>query len=278
MAHVSTTDTSPEAESFAEKNAKHFNKVITGELPQWVRDLHGQITDFFRSPEFLQWLALPDHGDGGRRLLDYACGDGVVSRALQPHFASVLGVDVSGAMLDKYSAAVAKLGLSPDQMRAVRGDLLADDVQPTDPPLAADALLGFDLVVTSMALHHFEDPGTAIKRLAARLRPGGVLLVIDWTPLDGSTPAQREYEQELRAEGKSIKALEDSAREHAAKHTISKPNGFTQAEMVELFERAGCGEVGWKLADKLSPIPVVNAKAQLFWSRASRPEASRLDT
>lgn len=205
-------------------------------------------------------------------MLDYACGDGIITKSLKPHFASAIGVDVSGSMLDKYRATADGLGLGPGEMVGVRGDLLADNVQPTDPPLSNDNLWHFDLVAISMALHHFDNPEVSLQRLAGRLKVGGALLVIDYTPRDGSTRAQREYEEELREQKKEDGSLDNSPNSAAiaARHTVSKPNGFTRQEMGELFEKAGCTGFKWKLAEELTPIPVANTKAQLFWARATK--------
>jgi SAM-dependent methyltransferase len=204
-------------------------------------------------------------------MLDYACGSGVVSKALKQHFSTVIGVDISGSMLDKYRKVATDLGLAPGEMVGVLGDLLSDDVQPTVPPLPEDALYDFDLVVVSLALHHFSDPALALQRLAARLKAGGVLLIITSTPLDGSTPAQREYEEELRARGDSFEDVAKRSGMHGGSHTVNRPNGFTRQEMADMFRQAGCTNVREKLAERLSSIPVINAKAQLFWIRASKP-------
>ncbi|KAL7782595.1 S-adenosyl-L-methionine-dependent methyltransferase [Trichoderma afarasin] len=255
-------------ETLAEINAKHFDKVSPGDWQQWVRGLHGQVVEFLISPEFPAWLGLPSQGTC--RMLDYACGDGVISKGLKQHFSSVVGVDVSGSMLDKYRKTAADLGCSTDEMVGVRGDLLADNVQPTDPPLPEEMLHNFDLVVISMALHHFENPERALQRLAVRLKVDGVLMVIDWTPLDLSTPAQCRYEEELRERGESLESVMERVKGHSARHTVSRPDGFTEADMKGLFKQAGCGEVRWKLAEQLSPVPVAGAKGQLFWARAQK--------
>ncbi|UKZ55828.1 hypothetical protein TrVGV298_009652 [Trichoderma virens] len=238
-------------DTLAEINAKHFDKVSPGDWQQWVRDLHEQVVEFLKSPEFPSWLGLPSQS--ACRMLDYACGDGIISKGLKQYFSSIVGVDVSGSMLDKYRKTAADLSCSTDEMVGVRGDLLSDNVQPTDPPLPEEVLRNFDLVVISMALHHFEDPERALQRLATRLKVGGVFMVVDWTPLDLSTPAQRQYEEELRESGESL-----------------EPDGFTEADMEGLFKQAGCGEVRWKLAEQLSPVPVAGAKGQLFWARAQK--------
>lgn len=201
-------------------------------------------------------------------MLDYACGDGVISRALKPHFASVIGMDVSSVMLEKYDATVSKLGLSTNEMMGVRGDLLGDAVQ-TEPSLSEKELSNFDLIAVSMALHHFEDPALSMKKLVSRLKTGGTILIIDWAPLDGSTPAQKAYQEELKI-SKEPEDMAMSEAEKASRHTISMPDGFTEQQMTDLFEQGGCTEVRWKLADELSSIVRASKKSQLFWARATK--------
>ncbi|KAH8901140.1 S-adenosyl-L-methionine-dependent methyltransferase [Thozetella sp. PMI_491] len=270
---MDTTHATHEAsETFAEKNAKHFDKFATpGDWPEWVRKLQQQIVDVLVAPDFPIWLGLSSEGTTGRRMLDYAGGDGLISKTLKPHFASVIGVDVSTSMLDKYKATIAQLGAGPDEMMAVRGDLLADVVQATEPPLPEEKLRDFDLIVVSMALHHFENPGLALQRLATRLAVGGTLLIIDFTPIDGSTPSQVRYEEEQRALSQESKdAAQHSFSSHEASHTVSKPGGFSKQEMHDLFGGAGCGDFRWKLAEELCTMPMANVKTQLFFARASK--------
>lgn len=212
-------------------------------------------------------------------MLDYAAGNGLVTEALAPHFTSAIGIDVSTAMVERYQATAARLGRGPDQMKAVRGDFLASGGKDglrhgpavTDPLLEEHEIWDFDLVATSMALHHFEDPAGAIGKLASHLRPGGKMLVISWTPKDGTTPAQKEYEEELRALSQEERdETEKLLRSHQALHTISRPNGFTYEEMMNWLEKAGCVCVRWKLAERLTPIPAIKTKSQMFFAIATR--------
>lgn len=61
----------------------------------------------------------------------------------------------------------------------------------TDLPFADGS---FDLVVTSFSLHHWDDPEAAVPELARVLRPGGRLVVYDFTdaPYDRFTDAAQE--------------------------------------------------------------------------------------
>ncbi|KAI1392191.1 S-adenosyl-L-methionine-dependent methyltransferase [Hypoxylon trugodes] len=115
------------------------------------------------------------------RLLDYACGTGMMSRALVPYTTQCLGIDISEGMVAAYNSRAENQGLSRDEMHAVVGDLIvADEPQPAE--LSDSRFFGFDVATVGGGLHHFADPELAAERLVQRLRPGGVLLVWDFLP------------------------------------------------------------------------------------------------
>ncbi|KAK9463199.1 S-adenosyl-L-methionine-dependent methyltransferase [Lipomyces oligophaga] len=268
MNPILSGDTSSKGDEFSKKNREHFDKVATSDWPAWISVLHKQIQDFLESSEFHEWANLGSTNNH-RRMLDYACGDGVISRILKPLFSFVLGVDVSAGMVEKYCTIAKNLGFSPNEMIGVRGDLISPNAPPTEPALQEKDLWNFDFVAISLALHHIEDPQNAITQLASRLSVGGKLLVIDWTPINGSTPAQRNYQEEVRQKNEEER-IELALKSHAASHTVSKPNGFTYDEQDELFRAAGCDDVKWRLAEELIYIPAVDAKAQLYWAIATK--------
>jgi SAM-dependent methyltransferase len=184
-------------------------------------------------------------------------------------------------MLDKYRATAADLSLDESRMIAVQGDLLAPVVQPTTPVLSEEELGGFDLVAICMALHHVDDVEQAAKRLAERLRPGGVLLIIDWATRNSSKGAEQQHHPMLSASSGKHQHRHDHHHGHSnthgevspihpAAHTISH-DSFTQEQIVDLFHQAGCGESRFKLADRLSDVPGARTgKMQLFWARATK--------
>jgi ubiquinone/menaquinone biosynthesis C-methylase UbiE len=266
---------------------------------QWINDLQDQIGAFLMDPNSLSWLGLPTTGEPQDKMLDYACGDGLPSRTLKPHFKTCIGVDVSAGMLAKYNATATRLALGPEEMIAVRGDLFAEPVEPTDPPLPEELLQNFDLAAICMALHHMEDIQLAISKLAERLRPGGTLLVIDWAQITGSTAAQKQFMEDVETGKIATKGLQQNVnahghhhhhhqnhqteqhqyvhpekpwKPHPASHTITH-DSFTEDQMAELFRNSGCTEVRWKLADRLSDVPGARTgKMQLFWARATKGE------
>lgn len=182
-------------------------------------------------------------------------------------------------MLDEYRATAAELGLDNSRMSAVQGNLLAPTLTPTTPPLSKEELDGFDLVAICMALHHVEDIALATKRLAERLRPGGVLLIIDWVARDLSnepeqqasvqtTPSSPGDHHDHHHHHHHVHGVIDP--KHPAAHTMSH-NSFSRDQILSLFEQAGCAESQFMLADRLSPVPGARGgQMQLFWARATK--------
>ena len=100
-------------------------------------------------------------GVRGLRVLDLACGQGIVARRLADWGASVVGVDVSKRLLEKarrYEREELR-GISylPDDARTLHG--------------LEDA--GFDGVVCNMSLMDISDLGATLRAVSRVLRPGG---------------------------------------------------------------------------------------------------------
>lgn len=110
----------------------------------------------------------------GLRLLDVGCGTGLVGLPLSGGAASVLGVDLSAGMVDRFTAKAAAAGLP--RVRAEVRDLIAQ-------PLPAGSV---DVVVSAMAFHHIPDTTGMLAAVVAALAPGGWLAVADLEREDGS--------------------------------------------------------------------------------------------
>ena len=74
------------------------------------------------------------------------------------------GVDISDGMVELFNKAAESNGLTPDQMRAVQGDLVASPESDAQTALADKEFFNFDLIVMSMALHHIEHPEAQRRR------------------------------------------------------------------------------------------------------------------
>ncbi|KAF5489602.1 putative methyltransferase [Colletotrichum siamense] len=150
------------------------------------------------------------------RLLDYACGTGLISRALAQFTTHCVGIDISENMVAAYNARAENQGLSTDEMRAYAGNL----TDPADPDPAAFAGAGFrdfDVAGVGLGFHHFADPEYSAKKLVERLRPGGVFIILDFLPHE-----------------KMHHGL-------PAAHTVMH-HGFSEERMRAIFEQAGAGK------------------------------------
>ena len=109
------------------------------------------------------------------RLLEYGAGTGLVSQSLSERVAEVVLADNSAGMREVMSQKI-EAGTLPAQARVWDLDLERDPVPDEE----------FDLVVTSMVLHHVRDLPAVLTGFAALLRPGGhlfILTVNQWFPL-----------------------------------------------------------------------------------------------
>jgi ubiquinone/menaquinone biosynthesis C-methylase UbiE len=96
--------------------------------------------------------------------LEIGCGTGDFARSLARHFERVIAVDLSPEMVRRAS----------ELSRGIENvDFRQSDVSAWDMPSAA-----FDCIVSIATLHHLSMEET-LQKLAAALRPGGVLLVLD---------------------------------------------------------------------------------------------------
>src|SRR6185503_684389 len=108
--------------------------------------------------------------DAGRltrssRVLDVACGPGIVVEALARSAGEVVGCDITPAMLEKARARCA--GVTNTLFTPGRAEAL---------PFENAA---FDVVVSRSAVHHFPDPTAAFREMARVVRAGGRVITVD---------------------------------------------------------------------------------------------------
>jgi SAM-dependent methyltransferase len=126
--------------------------------------------------------------DASARWLEPACGTGLVSRALAGKVGSVVGVDLTPAMLEQAKRAAADGGI--DNVAFSVGDATA---------LAFDDG-SFDGAITRLSLHHIPAPGRVIAEMARVVRPGGWVIAGDLVAdaADGEGAVWREEIERLR--------------------------------------------------------------------------------
>jgi SAM-dependent methyltransferase len=145
------------------------------------------------------------------RLLDLACGGGIVVCAFAPHLREAVGIDMTPAMLERARKLAAEKGLG--NVRWQEGD--AGRL-----PFANDS---FTIVTTRFSFHHFRDPAAVLREMARVCAPGGRILVVD---------TQASEDKGKAAQFNRLEVLRDPS------HVRALP----LSEMRGLFRDAGLGE------------------------------------
>ena len=133
--------------------------------------------------------------------LEYGCGTGLLSFALQAELGPIMLADSSSGMLEVLKGKIAHAGIT--NMTPLRLDLSVD-------PLPVER---FNLVYTLMTLHHIPDTAGILGCIHSLLNPGGVFCIADLDKEDGSF--------------------------HAFDAGFDGHNGFDRAELDLYLERTG---------------------------------------
>ena len=117
----------------------------------------------------------------GARVLEVGCGPGRLSiRLARQHGLDVTGLDLDPAMIGRARANAAHPGNGGDRWPS----FLIGDVAALAFPDGS-----FDLVVSTLSMHHWADPTAGLAEIGRVLRPGGRALVWDFRP--GTVPLHR---------------------------------------------------------------------------------------
>lgn len=144
----------------------------------------------------------------GMHGLEYGCGTGLLSFALQPHLRQITLADSSTGMLDVLREKIAAAGIA--NMVPIRLDLTAD-------PLPDQR---FDIIYSLMTFHHIPDIDRILRDFHALLASPGYLCVADLDSEDGSF---HSYE-------------------------FSGHGGFDRADLARRAEAAGFRHIGFSTA------------------------------
>jgi SAM-dependent methyltransferase len=158
------------------------------------------------------------------RVLDVACGPGILACALARQAAHVSGIDITPAMIAQAEARQGANGLT--NMDWYVGDATALPF--------ADGI--FERVTTRYSFHHMPDPAAVLAEMNRVCRPGGRIVVIDATP----TPETRE-------------AYDGMERMRDPSHTSALPLEALRG----LGRDAGLAELlvdGYRLEAQLAPL------------------------
>lgn len=105
--------------------------------------------------------------------LEFGCGTGLVGLELAPHLKHLTAIDTSAQMLANLEQKMTQQGLTHITTRKI--DLCAESLPET-----------FDLIFTSMTLHHIPDIPGILSILFSKLNKDGYLAIADLDSEDGS--------------------------------------------------------------------------------------------
>jgi ubiquinone/menaquinone biosynthesis C-methylase UbiE len=146
----------------------------------------------------------------GMSALEYGCGTGLLSFALQADFASLTLADTSQGMLDVLSAKITTMGTA--NMHPLRLDMSVDSL-----PVAR-----YHIVYSLMTLHHIPDTAGILRKFHAVLEPGGWLAAVDLDMEDGSFHGAEVKDVHRGFDREKLQILAETA-------------GFTQVRFTEAY-------------------------------------------
>lgn len=107
--------------------------------------------------------------------LEFGCGTGLLSFCLNDKFEMITLVDTSKGMIDVLNSKIEKCKVN--NMKAYQIDINKNHSLPEN---------SYDIIYTSMALHHIIDTETTIRNLYRLLKKDGYLCIIELDEDDGS--------------------------------------------------------------------------------------------
>jgi len=172
-------------------------------------------------------------------------------QALKDHITHATGVDVSEGMVEEYNSRMKDQGIA--NASAVIGNFLSETATPS-----LEECHGFTVAAVGLGFHHFHNSALVLRRLAERVRPGGVVLILDWLPSNKDESGghkghiANEFEQ--------------------MKHTIAH-DGFDREMMRGLYEDAGMVDYDFVTMDEPVVLHLAKGKVEKipFLSRGRVP-------
>jgi ubiquinone/menaquinone biosynthesis C-methylase UbiE len=136
-----------------------------------------------RSDEALGRIVEMAEAGSSDRVLDVACGPGLLACAFARVTEHVTGIDLTPRMLEQALALQRRQGL--DNLTWHEGDVQS----------LPYASASFSIVSSRFAIHHFLDPLAVLKEMRRVCRPGGRIVVADTAPLQGHAEAFNRMER-----------------------------------------------------------------------------------
>ena len=108
------------------------------------------------------------------KILDYGCGTGLVAFSLSNETNEVIGMDNSSGMVEQFNKKAKELDFS--NIKAIQHNIDNEDLTQNE----------FDLIITSMSLHHIKNANIFIEKAYEALKNDGLLCINDLDKEDGT--------------------------------------------------------------------------------------------
>ena len=155
-------------------------------------------------------------GHGPLEVMEFGWGTGLISLNLKKKTSEGLMVDSSSKMIKELEQKLVDQNIT--NIQTYTGDILESDFDRK-----------FDIIYSSMVMHHIKDFQSVIKKLVSYLKTNGKLIIVDLLPDNGEF--HREHEN------------------------FEGHHGFTINEMVSALTEAGLKEVsGRKFYSSYKPV------------------------
>ncbi|WP_207423889.1 class I SAM-dependent methyltransferase [Desertivirga brevis] len=164
------------------------------------------------------------------RVLDVACGSGIVGLAFAAYVEGVTGIDLTPEMLDEAKRLQKSKGLN--NVEFIQGDV-------NSLPFEDDT---FEIVISRFSFHHLNIPKKVLSEMVRVCKPGGLILVADVALPDEKK--DRYNEMELLRDSSHVSAL--SVNEHrelfvsSGLITIQHDNYYMEIELEDQLKASFC--------------------------------------
>lgn len=153
------------------------------------------------SSEIIKSIDIKDNSSA----MEFGCGTGLISFNIYDRFKSITLIDSSHGMIDIVKDKIAKYEIT--NMTPYKIDILNEKVQSKS----------FDVIFSSMVLHHIDDTFKIIRKFYELLNTAGTLCIVDLDKEDGSF--------------------------HKNEPDFKGHNGFDQEELKNILIKAGFKDV-----------------------------------
>ncbi|MFA9374475.1 MAG: class I SAM-dependent methyltransferase [Poseidonibacter sp.] len=107
-------------------------------------------------------------------ILDYGCGTGFIAFALSTNENNILGMDYSIGMVEQFNKKAKELNYS--NIKAVQHNMNEEELPKNQ----------FDLVISSMTMHHIKDTNMFARKCKDALKKGAIVCINDLEKEDGT--------------------------------------------------------------------------------------------